>query len=92
MLRPSATWEITDGKFTKWEDDRPQPSMEEVRDVQQKARDFEDSINTIWTEKTKLKLQKCKENKWGFRLITHSLFPTAVTFLNMMELWQRNKI
>ena len=21
MLRPSATWEITDGKFTKWEDD-----------------------------------------------------------------------
>jgi len=58
MLRPSATWEITDGKFTKWEDDRPQPSMEEIQEVQQKARDFEDSINTIWTEKQKVEILK----------------------------------
>lgn len=58
MLRPSATWEIADGKFTKWEDDRPQPSMEEIQEVQQKARDFENSINTIWTEKQKVEIAK----------------------------------
>ena len=52
-----------------------------VRDVQQKAKDFEDSINTIWTEKQKVEIAKMQgKNKWSFRLITHSLFPTAVTF------------
>lgn len=50
MLRPGAKWEISNSTFTRWEDDRPCPSMEEVRDVQKKAREFEDSINTIWTK------------------------------------------
>jgi|TARA_R100000149_G_C5872163_1_gene136050 hypothetical protein len=50
MLRPGAKWEITNSAFTRWEDDRPCPSMEEVKDVQKKAREFEDSINTIWTK------------------------------------------
>ena len=50
MLRPGAKWEISNSTFTRWEDDRPCPSMDEVRDVQKKAREFEDSINTIWTK------------------------------------------
>ena len=50
MLRPGAKWEISNSTFTRWEDDRPCPSMEEVKDVQRKAREFEDSINTIWTK------------------------------------------
>lgn len=50
MLRPGAKWEISNSTFTRWEDDRPCPSMEEVREVQKKAREFEDSINTIWTK------------------------------------------
>ena len=50
MLRPGAKWEISNSTFTRWEDDRPCPSIEEVRDVQKKAREFEDSINTIWTK------------------------------------------
>jgi hypothetical protein len=50
MLRPGAKWEISNSTFTRWEDDRPCPSMEEVKDVQKKAREFEDSINTIWTK------------------------------------------
>ena len=50
LLRPGAKWEISNSTFTRWEDDRPCPSMEEVKDVQKKAREFEDSINTIWTK------------------------------------------
>ena len=50
MLRPGAKWEISNSTFTRWEDDRPCPSMEEVKEVQKKAREFEDSINTIWTK------------------------------------------
>jgi len=50
LLRPGAKWEISNSTFTRWDDDRPCPSMDEVRDVQKKAREFEDSINTIWTK------------------------------------------
>lgn len=48
MLRPGAKWEISNSTFTRWEDDRPCPSIEEVREVQKKAKEFEDSIKTIW--------------------------------------------
>jgi hypothetical protein len=58
MLRPGAKWEISNSTFTRWEDDRPCPSMEEVRYVQKKAREFEDSINTIWTKDQKNKIAK----------------------------------
>jgi len=50
LLRPGAKWEISNSTFTRWDDDRPCPSMDEVREVQKKAREFEDSINTIWTK------------------------------------------
>lgn len=48
LLRPGAKWEITGGVgFTRWEDPRPQPSMEEVMETIEKLKAFEDSINTI---------------------------------------------
>jgi hypothetical protein len=48
LLRPGAKWEITGGVgFTRWEDPRPQPSMEEVMETIEKIKAFEDSINTI---------------------------------------------
>ena len=50
MLRPSAKWEISNSHFSKWDDDRPQPSMEEVKEVQRLAKEFEDKLNTIWTK------------------------------------------
>tara|TARA_R100001510_G_C7505272_1_gene107231 strand:- start:52 stop:306 length:255 start_codon:yes stop_codon:yes gene_type:complete len=56
MLRPGAKWEISNFTFTRWDDDRPCPSMEEIKDVQKKAREFEDSVNTIWTEKQRAKI------------------------------------
>lgn len=58
MLRPGAKWEISNSTFTRWEDDRPCPSIEEVRDVQRKAREFEDSINTIWKPEQKQQIAK----------------------------------
>ena len=48
MLRPGAKWEISNTKFTRWEDPRPCPTWEEVKDTMEKIKAFEDSINTIW--------------------------------------------
>lgn len=48
LLRPGAKWEFTGGVgFTRWEDPRPCPTVEEVFDVIEKIQAFEDSINTI---------------------------------------------
>ena len=50
LLRPGAKWEISNTMFTRWEDPRPCPSMEEVMETMEKIKAFEDSINTIWTQ------------------------------------------
>jgi hypothetical protein len=48
LLRPGAKWEWTGGiGFTRWDDPRPKPSVEEVMETIEKIRAFEDSINTI---------------------------------------------
>lgn len=50
LLRPNAKWEVTNSQFTKWEDERPCPTWEEVMDTMEKIKAFEDSINTIWSK------------------------------------------
>ena len=50
MLRPGAKWEISNNYFSRWEDPRPCPTMEEVYETMEKIKAFEESINTIWTE------------------------------------------
>jgi hypothetical protein len=50
LLRPGAKWEISNTMFTRWEDPRPCPTMEEVLETMEKIKVFEDSINTIWTQ------------------------------------------
>ena len=50
LLRPGAKWEISNTMFTRWEDPRPCPTMEEVLDTMEKIKEFEDSINTVWTQ------------------------------------------
>lgn len=50
LLRPGAKWEISNTMFTRWEDPRPCPTMEEVLETMEKIKAFEDSINTVWTE------------------------------------------
>lgn len=49
LLRPGAKWEISNGVFTRWEDERPCPTIEEVYETIDKIKAFEDSINTIYT-------------------------------------------
>ena len=49
LLRPGAKWEYNGHGFTKWDDPRPMPSVEEVNDVMEKIKAFEDSIPTLWT-------------------------------------------
>ena len=50
LLRPGAKWEISNTMFTRWEDPRPCPTMEEVLETMEKIKAFEDSINTVWTQ------------------------------------------
>lgn len=50
LLRPGAKWEISNTMFTRWEDPRPCPTMEEVLETMEKIKAFEDSIKTIWTQ------------------------------------------
>jgi hypothetical protein len=50
LLRPGAKWEISNTMFTRWEDSRPCPTMEEVLETMEKIKAFEDNINTIWTQ------------------------------------------
>jgi len=48
MLRPGAKWEISNNVFTRWEDPRPCPSIEEVYWVMDRIKEFEESIPTIY--------------------------------------------
>ena len=51
LLRPGASWEISNNQFTRWEDERPCPTIEEIYETIEKIKAFEDSINTIYTAK-----------------------------------------
>jgi hypothetical protein len=48
FLRPGAKWEISNNTFTRWEDPRPCPSIEEVYWMMEEIKAFEDKIPTIW--------------------------------------------
>jgi len=48
LLRPEAKWEISNSVFTRWDDPRPCPSMEEVYAVMDLSKKFEDEVDTIW--------------------------------------------
>jgi hypothetical protein len=49
LLRPGAKrWEITDTRFSIWDDPRPCPTWAEIEDTLKKIKAFEDSIDTIW--------------------------------------------
>jgi hypothetical protein len=62
MLRPGAKWEISNNVFTRWDDSRPCPSMEEVYWVMEKIKEFEESIPTIWLPE-QLEQQKQEEEE-----------------------------
>ncbi len=62
MLRPGAKWEISNNVFTRWDDPRPCPSIEEVYWVMDKIKAFEESIPTIWLPE-QLEQQKQEEEE-----------------------------
>lgn len=47
LIRPGARWEISNRQFTIWDDPRPCPTWEEVMDVVDKLKAFEDSITPV---------------------------------------------
>jgi hypothetical protein len=51
LLRPNAKWEISNRTITRWDDDRPCPTWDEIDATMEKIKLFEDSISTIWTVK-----------------------------------------
>jgi hypothetical protein len=46
LLRPGAKWKLDHGKLI-WEDPRPMPTLDEISNVINKIRDFEESIDYI---------------------------------------------
>ena len=48
LIRPEASYELTQNGFEIWNDPRPQPTMEELKEVQKKTREFEESLNPIF--------------------------------------------
>ena len=40
LLRPGAKWEISNNVFTRWDDPRPCPTIEEVYETIEKIRQF----------------------------------------------------
>jgi hypothetical protein len=65
LLRPGAKWEISNSVFTRWDDPRPCPTIEEVYATIDKIKAFEDSIDTIYLpeqlEQMGIELNKMKE-------------------------------
>jgi len=61
LLRPGAKWEINNTTFTRWEDERECPTMEEVMETMEKIKAFEDSINTVWTTEQREQLLSQQE-------------------------------
>lgn len=58
LLRPGAKWEFTGGVgFTRWDDPRPKPSVEEVFETIEKIKAFEESINTIYLPEQKAQME-----------------------------------
>lgn len=62
LLRPGAKWEYNGQQFTRWEDSRPCPSVEEVNDVMEKIMKFEESIPTLFTEEQLAKMKQQEED------------------------------
>ena len=58
LLRPGASWEINNNTFSRWDDPRPCPSMEEVYWVLEQIKEFEDKIPTIWLPEQLAKFQE----------------------------------
>ena len=49
LLRPKAgLWQFNGRMITIWNDPRPQPTEEEIRDAMEKIKALEDSIDSIW--------------------------------------------
>lgn len=48
LLRPGAKWKVVNFQITEWDDPRPKPTWEQVEQVMQKIKEFEESIETIW--------------------------------------------
>lgn len=58
LLRPGAKWEYTGGAgFTRWDDPRPCPSVDEVFETIEKIKAFEESINTIYLPEQKAEME-----------------------------------
>ena len=53
LLRPNAKWVLENGYFKEWNDSRPEPSIEEIKQVQKYAKEFENKVNTIWRKEDK---------------------------------------
>ena len=62
LLRPGSKWEWTGGVgFTRWDDPRPKPSVQEVEETMEKVKAFEESIKTVWLPEQIAEITKSEE-------------------------------
>lgn len=62
LLRPGAKWEWTGGVgFTRWDDPRPKPSVQEIEETMEKVKAFEESIKTVWLPEQIAEITKSAE-------------------------------
>ena len=47
MLRPGATFEISNTEIVRWDDERPQPTTEEIQQMIQNIKNFEDAQSLL---------------------------------------------
>ena len=48
LLRPRAKWEISNDSIIEWNDPRPCPTLEQLYEVMELSKEFEDKIDSIW--------------------------------------------
>lgn len=58
LLRPEAKWEFSGTSFNRWDDPRPQPTLQEIQETIEKVKAFEESINTVWLPKQLAEINK----------------------------------
>lgn len=91
FLRPNAKYQSDGMKFLSWDDERPCPEWQEVLDTLEKIKQFEDSINTVWTQE-QLNMLNTLGNIINLNCIDGFHQFREVTAEDLIELQNNNKI
>lgn len=61
LLRPQATYQFNNGELVYWNDPRPAPTKKEIIEAQKKVREFEKSLDVVFTQE-QIKIMEDRKN------------------------------